>query len=212
MPSSNLRNFPLLLTYNLETRICHNIRIFALQKIKNISNSTKVSHLWNIFFSSFLKFFLFKAEPVAYGNSWARGWIGAAVKAYTTATAMPDPSPICDLCCSLQQLWILNLLSKAKDWTCILMDTRLGSYQLSHNGNSWNIFIGEEKDHLLTCPHLLYQKLNLAGLNRKTDIFGRLGLKREIINSCQREKWGPAEFWDISLGLLIRFICCWTWT
>ena len=29
---------------------------------------------------------------MAYGCSWARGGIGAAVPAYTTATAMPDLS------------------------------------------------------------------------------------------------------------------------
>ena len=34
---------------------------------------------------------VFRGVPVAYGSSWARGQIGAAVLAYTTATAMPDP-------------------------------------------------------------------------------------------------------------------------
>ena len=38
--------------------------------------------------------------------------------AYTTATVTQDPSPVCDLCCSLQQHWILNPLSKARDRTC----------------------------------------------------------------------------------------------
>ena len=43
--------------------------------------------------------------------------------AYTTATAMRDPSRICDLHHSSRQHWILNPLSKARDWTCILMYT-----------------------------------------------------------------------------------------
>ena len=43
--------------------------------------------------------------------------------AYSTATAMQDPSCICDLHHSPQQCWILNPVSKARDWTCILMDT-----------------------------------------------------------------------------------------
>ena len=34
---------------------------------------------------------------------------------YTTATAMPDPSQLCNLCCSLQQHQVLNPLSKARD-------------------------------------------------------------------------------------------------
>ena len=42
---------------------------------------------------------------------------------YTTATAMPDPSHICDLPHSSWQRWILNPLSEARDWSCILMDT-----------------------------------------------------------------------------------------
>jgi len=42
--------------------------------------------------------------------------------AYTTATAMRDPSYVCDLHHSSWQCWILNPLSKAKDRTRILMD------------------------------------------------------------------------------------------
>ena len=42
--------------------------------------------------------------------------------AYTTATAMRDLSRVCDLHYSSQQHWILNLLSKARDGTCVLMD------------------------------------------------------------------------------------------
>ena len=48
-------------------------------------------------------------------------------QAYTTATVTLDPSHICDPHCSLQQQWILNSLSKARDQTCILMDTMSGS-------------------------------------------------------------------------------------
>ena len=47
--------------------------------------------------------------------------------AYATATATPDTSCICDLHHSLQQLQVLNPLSKARDWTQILTDTILGS-------------------------------------------------------------------------------------
>ena len=35
-----------------------------------------------------------------------------------------------------RQQWILNLLSEARDWTHILMDTGWVYYPLSHNGNS----------------------------------------------------------------------------
>ena len=43
--------------------------------------------------------------------------------AYITATARPDPSRICNLHHSSWQCQILNPLSKARDRTCILMNT-----------------------------------------------------------------------------------------
>ena len=42
--------------------------------------------------------------------------------AYTTATATPDPSHICDLHHSSQQHQILSPLSEARDQTYVLMD------------------------------------------------------------------------------------------
>ena len=35
------------------------------------------------------------------------------LQAYTTARKTPDPSHICELCCSLWQCWIINPLSEA---------------------------------------------------------------------------------------------------
>ena len=43
--------------------------------------------------------------------------------AYTTATAMWDPSRVCDLHHSSQQPRILNPRSKARDQTRVIMDT-----------------------------------------------------------------------------------------
>ena len=45
-------------------------------------------------------FFLFTAASVAHGSARARGLIGAAAEAYTTATQ--DPSLICDICCGFE--------------------------------------------------------------------------------------------------------------
>ena len=59
------------------------------------------------------------------------------LQAYTTATAMLDLSCICDLRCSLQQHWILNSLSEARDQTLIFMDTSWVLNPLSHHGNPW---------------------------------------------------------------------------
>ena len=59
------------------------------------------------------------------------------LQAYATATATLDLSHICDLCHSLQQHWIFNPLSEARDQIFILMETRLGLNPLGHKGNSW---------------------------------------------------------------------------
>ena len=47
--------------------------------------------------------------------------------AYSTATAMPNPSHVCVPHHSSQQCWILNPVSKTRDQTHILTDTMSGS-------------------------------------------------------------------------------------
>ena len=49
------------------------------------------------------------------------------LQAYTTAMATLHLICICELHNSLQQCWILNIVSKARDQTHILMDTMSGS-------------------------------------------------------------------------------------
>ena len=50
--------------------------------------------------------------------------------AYTTATATPDPSFVCNLHHSSWQHQILNPLSEARDGTCVLVDVRFVSSEL----------------------------------------------------------------------------------
>ena len=66
--------------------------------------------------------------------------------AFAIATATQDPGHICDLHHSSQQCQILNPLSKARDQTCVLMDTSGVHNPLSHNGNSRVLLILERKD------------------------------------------------------------------
>ena len=56
-------------------------------------------------------FLSFRATPAPFGSSQARGRIRA------TATAVRDPSCVCDLHHSSWQRWILNPLSEARDRT-----------------------------------------------------------------------------------------------
>ena len=69
--------------------------------------------------------------------------------AYNTATAMPDPSSICNLYCSSRQLQILNPLTEARDWTS---QTPYGVLNLlSHIGSSRN----QHLTLLSMCPRVL---------------------------------------------------------
>jgi len=59
---------------------------------------------------------------------------------YATATATWDPSHVCDLHHSSRQHRVLNSLSKARDRTCILMETIQVLNPLSHMGTPTCIF------------------------------------------------------------------------
>ena len=75
------------------------------------------------FLSLFFFFFcLFRAQPMAYGGSQV--WVESKLQplAYATATAMRNPSHVCDLHHSSWQCWNLNPLSEARDWTCVFKD------------------------------------------------------------------------------------------
>ena len=78
--------------------------------------------------------FLFRAVPMAYGSSQARGRIRAT--AYATVTATRDPSHVCNLHHSSWQHGILNPLNKPRDRTDIFMDTSWVLNPPSLNGNS----------------------------------------------------------------------------
>ena len=82
-------------------------------------------------------FFFLRATSAACRSPQPRGLIGTAAMGYTTATAVRDPSNICDLHWSLQQHRILNPLSEAKDRNGILMDTSWVLNLLNHNRNSF---------------------------------------------------------------------------
>ena len=68
--------------------------------------------------------------------------------AYATAVATPDLSCICDLHHSLQHCWILNPLSSARGWTCILMHT-IWVHCAEPQWELWCIFVSCLEVHVL---------------------------------------------------------------
>ena len=64
--------------------------------------------------------------------------------AYTIATTTPDPNCICDLYHSLWQHRTLKPLSKARDLTCILIDTS-GFLNLLRTGTPKKYFLTREQ-------------------------------------------------------------------
>ena len=74
------------------------------------------------FFLVFLQPHLQNMEVPGQGVEWE-----LQLQAYTTVTATPDPSHICELHCNLWQQQILKPLSEARDGTCFLRDTMSGS-------------------------------------------------------------------------------------
>ena len=71
----------------------------------------------------FLFLIFFSLEPLLRHMEVPRLGVNSEVQLLARAIATPDPSLICEFYCSLWQCQILNLLSKARDWTCILMDS-----------------------------------------------------------------------------------------
>ena len=71
--------------------------------------------------------------------------------AYATAIAMPDLSHVCDLHHSSWQCWILNPLSKARDWTHVLMATSQICFYWATIGTPPLITLNISYYSLLTC-------------------------------------------------------------
>ena len=84
---------------------------------------------------------------------------GLQLLAYATATAMQDPSPVCNVHYSSWQRWILNPLSGTRDPTSSLHGYQSGSLSLSHYLNSLQVHFNPFKIHikvLLILPVLFF--------------------------------------------------------
>ena len=65
---------------------------------------------------------LFRPAPMAYGSSQARGQIRAVADSLHHSHSNAGSKGVCDVHNSSWQCRILNLLSKARDQNCVLMD------------------------------------------------------------------------------------------
>ena len=71
----------------------------------------------------FIYLFIFRAVPAACGGSQARGWIRGLAASLHHSHSNARPQPHLRPTPHSGQHWILNTLSEARDWTCILMNT-----------------------------------------------------------------------------------------
>ena len=90
-------------------------------------------------------FFLFRTEPVARGSSQARGHLRAAASGLHHSHSNSGPEPPLRPAYSLWQHWILNPLSKARDWTHILTDTSQVRYCWATKGTPRILLLSQLK-------------------------------------------------------------------
>ena len=119
-----------LVNFILILFIYMNIFIWRMITIWIFNN--KITHTNDLpskdFFSNFIYFILFFVFcPFSAASRHVevprlRVYSELLLLAYARATAMPDPSRVCNLHHSSWQHWILNSLSKAWDRTCNVMD------------------------------------------------------------------------------------------
>ena len=123
---------------------------------------------------------------------------------YTTATATWDLSHICNLYHSSQQHWILNLLSKARDRTCILMDTCQVHHLVSHHGNSQNRFNGGKNSQSSIQARLYFcDELWEPGLVLQYQTLGTLK-RLSTLSCCHSFIWTKLFFWEYPSGTCLH--------
>ena len=99
------------------------LRTFTILIIMNLQGKDRIYIVGLCIFLFCFVFLLFRALPAAHGGSRLGVKSELQLPAKATATAMWDPSCVCNLHPSSWPCWILNSLSKARDQTYMLMDT-----------------------------------------------------------------------------------------
>ena len=100
---------------------------------------------------------------MAFGGSGLEVEGELQLPAYTTATAIPDPSRICDLRHSSQQHWVLNPLNEARDRTCILRDASRVHHRWATTGILFGaVFLSGDIEERQS-KHTFYAHLQING-------------------------------------------------
>ena len=113
--------------------------------------------------------------------------------AYTSATAMQDPSHVCDLHHSSRQHQILSPWSKARDRTCNLMVTSQIHFCCATTGSPPSVGVEQSRASSITRTDL---NQSMEGLKAKTEVL----CKRAFSLGCNREllprfpAWCPMAF------------------
>ena len=127
----------------------------------------------------------FRAAPMAYGESQARGPIRAA------AVGLHHSS---------QQCWLLHPLGKARDRTCVLMDASQICFCWATTRTSYHVFIIHSSvDGHLGCFHVL-ATVNSAALNTQVHV----SFSRKILSGYM-PKGGIAGSYGSSIFNFLRY-------
>ena len=122
--------------------------------------------------------------------------------ATVTATAMGNPRCICNLHHSSEQHQIPNPLSKARDWTCILMDTSWICFQCTTMGTPYSIL-----------NSLMVTELSSSLGIRHRDVFlhPTYAMKTSSVTpQCPRAhpaQWRHLNFLDTVKSMLLKLRC-----
>ena len=101
---------------------------------------------------------------MAYGSSQARGQMEAAAADLHHSHSNTDPSRACNLHHSSWQCQMLNPLSRARDWTCILMHTSLDHYHWVMTGTPGLIVLARIFGCVLCTSFCIASGGSLSGL------------------------------------------------
>ena len=133
-PTENVCNWYLKMMSNFhdEPKVEKNVHLVSKLSYRiNITSSLKIFFFIFVFLGPYLR----HMEVSRLGVE-----LELQLPAYTTDTAAPVLNSVCNLHHSSWHCWILNTLSKARDWTCILMDTSQVHYHWATAGTP-QIFI-----------------------------------------------------------------------